>query len=87
MSQTSARPRGHARGAADGVGRLDMPGSRDHSSGMTESPYAIPVEELMRTTRVPVTELVVEQPLQVAPPPDWSCSVPLGDGGCDADGE
>jgi hypothetical protein len=53
---------------------------------MTENQYAIPVEELMRTTRVPVTELVVEPPL-AALPPDWSSGVPLGDGGCDADGE
>ena len=66
---------------------LDRTGEWRHPSGMSESPYAIPLEELMRTARAPVTELVVEQPLQAAPPTDWSCGVPLGDGGCDADGE
>ena len=54
---------------------------------MSESPYAMPVEEFLRTTRVPAAELVVEQPPLAVPPADWSSGVPLGDGGCDADGE
>jgi hypothetical protein len=29
---------------------------------MTENPYAIPVEDLLASARVPVAELVVEQP-------------------------
>jgi hypothetical protein len=52
---------------------------------MSESPYAVPVEDFLRTTRVPTSEQVVEQAVPAAPPVDWSSGVPDGDG-CDADG-
>ena len=54
---------------------------------MTDNPYAIPLEDLVRRAWVPVTEQVVEQPCPAPPPVDWSSGVPLGDGGGDADGE
>jgi hypothetical protein len=54
---------------------------------MTESPYAIPLEDLIRRTWIPLAEQVVEQPGPTVPPTDWSSDVPLGNDGCDADGE
>ncbi len=55
---------------------------------MTDNPYAIPLEDLVRRAWIPVTEQVVEQPCPAPPPVDWSNGVPLGDGGVgDADGE
>jgi hypothetical protein len=54
---------------------------------MTENPYAIPVEDLVRGSRVPVAEQVVEQ-RWAADAPDWSAGGPVGDAdGCDADGD
>ena len=41
---------------------LDRAGERRHTSGMSESPYAIPEEDLLDTARVPVAEQIVEQP-------------------------
>ena len=41
---------------------LDRAGERRHPSGMSESPYAIPEEDLVDTARVPVAEQIVEQP-------------------------
>jgi hypothetical protein len=55
---------------------------------MTENPYAIPVEDLVDSARVPLAELVVEQPERRFYGGD-SSGQPLlpGDGLCDADGE
>ena len=56
---------------------------------MTENPYAIPVEDLVNSARVPVAELVVEQPERRFYGDD-SSGAPLfaGDGSLDAaDGE
>jgi hypothetical protein len=55
---------------------------------MTDSPYAIPVEDLLASARVPVAQQVVEQP-EVRPVPDtWAGPIPYADGMAgDADGE
>jgi hypothetical protein len=55
---------------------------------MTDSPYAIPVEDLVDSVRVPVAEQVSEQP-EIRPVPDsWAGPIPYADGmGGDADGE
>ena len=55
---------------------------------MTESPYAIPVEDLVDSARVPLAAQLEEQP-EVRPVPDpWAGSIPYGDGMAgDADGE
>jgi hypothetical protein len=56
---------------------------------MTENPYAIPVEDLVNSARVPAAELVVEQPERRFYG-DGSTGAPLYpmDGGLDAaDGE
>jgi hypothetical protein len=55
---------------------------------MTENPYAIPVEDLVASARVPAAEQVVEQP-EHRLPVDWSAGLnPYGDGMAgDADGE
>jgi len=54
---------------------------------MSESPYAIPEEDLVRTARVPVAEQVQ---VQAEPRPDasvWEGPNPSGDGATgDADG-
>lgn len=54
---------------------------------MTGSPYAIPLEDLVDSARVPEAQQVVEQPERRRPrPDDWSSGVVLGggDGGdCD----
>ena len=53
---------------------------------MTDSPYAIPVEELVDSARVPVTEQVQEQPERRLFGDSGDYSV-WGDGlACDADG-
>jgi hypothetical protein len=55
---------------------------------MTENPYAIPVEHLVSSTRVPVAQQVVEQPERRFYGDDSSGQVLLaGDGLCVADGE
>jgi hypothetical protein len=41
---------------------LDSGEGVDHASGMSESPYAIPEEDLLDTARVPVAEQFIEQP-------------------------
>jgi hypothetical protein len=55
---------------------------------MSESPYAIPEDDLVRTARVPVAEQVE---VQAEPRPDatvWQGPNPFGDGATgDADGE
>ena len=55
---------------------------------MTENPYAIPLEELVDSARVPVAEQLVEQPERRLVS-DWSAGpVPYGDGMAgDADGD
>jgi hypothetical protein len=55
---------------------------------MTESPYAIPVEEFVARTRVPVTDQVEVQS-EPEHPADWSPgALPYGDGmSGDADGD
>ncbi len=55
---------------------------------MTENPYAIRVDELVGSVRVPIAEQVVEQPAQRASTGDPSTGPFPGDGLCgDADGE
>jgi hypothetical protein len=56
---------------------------------MTESPYAIPVEDLVNSARVPVTAQVEEQPERRFLGGDASGdAVPWGDGtSAEADGE
>jgi hypothetical protein len=55
---------------------------------MTESPYAIPEDDLVTSARVPIAEQVE---VQSEPRPDaggWTGPNPVGDGtGGDADGE
>jgi hypothetical protein len=47
---------------------------------MTENPYAIPLEDFVRSARVPV-DAQVEVQDQYVPAPDWSSGVnPYGDG-------
>ena len=55
---------------------------------MAENPYAIPVQDLVDSARVPVAEQVVEQPERRFYGDSGGAAVPLGDGGlvC-ADGE
>jgi hypothetical protein len=54
---------------------------------MTENPYAIPVDDLVNSARVPVAEQVELQADVREPAADWTTgSVPMGDGG-DADGD
>jgi hypothetical protein len=53
---------------------------------MTESPYAIPLEDLVDSARVPEAQQVVEQPERRSYAADWSSGAVLGgdDGGdCD----
>ena len=53
---------------------------------MSESPYAIPEEDLVDSARVPLAEQVIAQ-RWAADPPDWSAGLTVGNGlGCDADG-
>ena len=56
---------------------------------MTENPYAIPVEEFVARTRVPVPDQVEVQAEPHQPGSDWSAGVnPYGDGMAgDADGD
>jgi hypothetical protein len=56
---------------------------------MTENPYAIPADELVRSARVPVTDQVEVQPEPGQSPGDWSPGpLPYGDGASgDADGD
>jgi hypothetical protein len=56
---------------------------------MTENPYAIPVDELVGRTRVPVTDQVEVRSEPQGPPAGWSADpAAFGDGaGGDADGE
>ena len=55
---------------------------------MSESPYAIPVEELVDSARVPEAEQVETRTEYRLPDSDWSDGLnPYGDGMCgDADG-
>jgi hypothetical protein len=48
---------------------------------MTENPYAIPVEDLVDSARVPVAEQVVEQPERRFYGGDGGSSAPFGDAG------
>ncbi len=52
---------------------------------MSESPYAIPAEDLFGRAQVPVADQVVEQRWAVDPP-DWSAGLTVGDGCGDGDG-
>jgi hypothetical protein len=56
---------------------------------MTESPYAIPEEDLLNNARVPVVEQIIEQPERRFFGGDWAGGTILGwdGGGCDAGGE
>jgi hypothetical protein len=55
---------------------------------MTESPYAIPEEDLVATARVPLAAQLEEQPERRLRGGDTSAQVPWGDGmAADADGE
>ena len=55
---------------------------------MTESPYAIPVEDLVNSVRVPVAEQLVEQPDRRLVSDSQTGPMPFGDGMAgDADGE
>jgi hypothetical protein len=64
-------------------GPLDTAGLSAHPSAMAENPYAVRLEDFEARVRVPVTEQVVAQPVQVAPTDlDWgSGNLPVGDGG------
>jgi hypothetical protein len=52
---------------------------------MSESPYSIPLEDLVDSARVPVAEQIVEQPERRFYAPDWSSGVILGGDDGDAD--
>ena len=55
---------------------------------MTENPYAVPVEDLVNSARVPVAEQVVEQSELRPVPSSWAGPIPYADGMTgDADGE
>lgn len=55
---------------------------------MSESPYAIAVEELVKRVWVPEDALVEVQVELRQPPADWSTGVSYGDGaGGDVDGD
>ena len=56
---------------------------------MTDSPYAIPADDLVASARVPPSDQVEVQALPDAVPGDWSPAPhPFGDGaGGDADGD
>jgi hypothetical protein len=57
---------------------------------MSESPYAIPEEDLLDSARVPIAEQVVEQPERRFIGDSGGGTTFFGDGagaGCDADGE
>ena len=57
--------------------------------GMTEQRYSIPLDELVASARVPVSEQVEVQDQPRQPPTDWSAGVyPYGDGmSGDTDGD
>ena len=52
---------------------------------MTPNPYAIGLDELVDSARVPVAEQIVEQPERRFHVPDWSSDASLG--GDDGDGD
>ncbi len=52
---------------------------------MSESPYAIPEEDLLGAAQVPVAEQVIEQPERRFFAPDWSSGTILGADDGDAD--
>ena len=55
---------------------------------MTESPYAIPEDDLVDSARVPIAEQVELQSEPRPDPGDWSGPNPAGDGmSGDADGD
>ena len=55
---------------------------------MSESPYAIPEEDLLDSARVPIAEQIFEQPERRFFGDSGGGTGFLGDGfGCDADGE
>jgi hypothetical protein len=54
---------------------------------VTENPYAIPVEKLVASARVPVAEQLVEQPERRPVSDSWAAPMPWADGTTgDADG-
>ena len=56
---------------------------------MSESPYALPVEEFLDRTRVPVADQVETRTDHAAPDSGWGSSLDpyLDGGGGDADGD
>ncbi|RZU32578.1 hypothetical protein [Blastococcus saxobsidens] len=56
---------------------------------MSESPYALPVEEFLDRTRVPVVDQVETRTEPRLPDPDWSTRLDpyLDGGGGDVDGD
>ena len=67
---------------------LDKSESAVHPSGMSESPYAIPEEDLVDSARVPVAEQITEQPERRFYDNGWAGGGgPTGDAHGDADGE
>ena len=77
----------HQRAPGREVTDLDKAGQAGHPSGMTESPYAIPEEDLIDSARVPMAEQFIEQPERRFFAPDWSSGVILAGDGGDADGQ
>jgi hypothetical protein len=54
---------------------------------MSESPYAIPEEDLLNTARVPVAEQIIEQPERRFFGDTGGGATLFGEAGSDADGE
>ena len=70
------------------TGRLDNAGTAGHPSHMSESPYAIPADDLFDSAQVPVAEQFVEQPQRRFFAPDAGGDGLFGEAfGGDADGE
>ena len=68
--------------------RLDNGSAGRDALAMTENPYAIPVEDLVASARVPVAEQVVEQPDRRLVSDSPAGPGPYADGMAgDADGE
>jgi hypothetical protein len=67
---------------------MDSGSAGGDAAAMAENPYAIPVEDLVDSARVPVAEQVVEVPERRFYGDGGEGAPLLADGGlCDADGE